>query len=139
MERRAITMPGMSKRFVAVLALSVLCVGIVARAAQSSSLVRHVVVFKYGSDATPQQIQGITDALVALKDRIPGIVSIETGVNNSPENLNKGFTHVFLVTFTDARARDAYLPHPAHQEFGKLLRSSGIFEDVFVVDFTPGQ
>jgi NAD(P)-dependent dehydrogenase (short-subunit alcohol dehydrogenase family) len=43
------------------------------------------------------------------------------GVNNSPENLHKGFTHVYLITFENADARDAYLPHPEHKKFGELL------------------
>jgi hypothetical protein len=40
-----------------------------------------------------------------------------------------------MLTFTDAQARDAYLPHPEHKKFGETLRASGIFEDVFVVDY----
>ena len=99
--------------------------------------VRHVVVFKYSPDATEAQIQEITDALRDLQDEIPGIVGFEHGVNNSPEGKNQGFTHVYLLTFENAAARDAYLPHPAHEAFGETLRRSGIFEDVFVVDYVP--
>ena len=105
--------------------------------ASDSGQVRHVVVFKYTPDATEEQIQEITDALRDLKDKIPGIVSFEHGVNNSPEGKNQGFTHVYLITFENAAARDAYLPHPDHQAFGETLRASGIFEDVFVVDYVP--
>ena len=97
--------------------------------------VRHVVVFKYKEGASEEQIRKITDAFRDLKDKIPGIVAFETGVNNSPENLNRGFTHIYLLTFKNAEARDAYLPHPEHKAFGKLLRDSGIFEEVFVVDY----
>ena len=118
------------------LTLAALIVAVTGAAAmQSASQVRHVVVFKYKADATPEQIQRITTAFAALQDQIPGVVSFEHGVNHSPEGLNKGFTHVYLLTFTDAKARDAYLPHPRHQEFGKLLQSSGILDDVFVVDY----
>ena len=84
---------------------------------------------------TAEQIQAITDAFRALKDKIPGLIEFEHGPNTSPEGKDLGFTHVYLLTFTDAAARDAYLPHPAHKEFGQLLRQSGIFEDVFVVDY----
>ena len=104
---------------------------------QSATQVRHIVVFKYKADATPAQIDRVTTAFAALKDAIPGIVAFEHGVNNSPENLNKGFTHVYQVTFTDAAARDAYLPHPAHRAFGQLLGSLGILEEAFVVDYAP--
>jgi len=106
-------------------------------AAPPAGTLRHIVVFKYKPGATEEQIKQVTDAFVALKTKIPGIVSIEHGVNNSPEKRNQGFTHVYQVTFTNAAARDAYLPHPAHKEFGALLGKLGVLEDVFVVDYTP--
>jgi len=106
-------------------------------AAPPAGTLRHIVVFKYKPGATEEQIKQVTDAFVALKTKIPGIVSIEHGVNNSPEKRNLGFTHVYQVTFTNAAARDAYLPHPAHKEFGALLGKLGVLEDVFVVDYTP--
>ena len=97
--------------------------------------VKHIVVFKYKSTATPAQIEEVTTAFVALKNKIPGITSFEYGVNNSPENLNKGFTHVYLLTFKDAQARDNYLPHPEHKKFGELMGKLGVLEEPFVVDF----
>jgi len=102
-----------------------------------AAAVRHVVVFRYKPDASPQKIQQITEAFARLKDQIPGILAFEHGVNNSPEKLNQGFTHVYQLTFTNAAARDAYLPHPAHKAFGSLLGSSGVFDAAFVVDYTP--
>jgi hypothetical protein len=98
---------------------------------------RHIVAFKYKPDASADQIQQVTDAFRALETRIPGIIAMEDGVNNSPEGKNHGFTHVYLLTFEDAAARDAYLPHPAHARFGQLLGRLGILEDGFVIDFTP--
>ena len=99
--------------------------------------VRHVVVFKYKQGATEDQIQQVTKAFGDLKKTIPGIVSFEHGVNDSPENKNAGFTHVYLVTFENAKARDTYLPHPEHKKFGQLLGKLDILEDLFVVDFSP--
>ena len=101
--------------------------------------VRHVVVFKYTPEATEAQIQEITDAFRALKDKIPGIVDFEWGINNSPEGLNQGFTHVYLMTFENEAARDTYLPHPEHAAFGEILRGSGIFDGAFVVDYVPSE
>ena len=108
-----------------------------APAALPDSAVRHVVVFKYRSGATEPQISEVTSAFRALRDRIPGIVAFEHGVNNSPEGKNLGFTHVYTLTFEDAAARDAYLPHPEHQAFGELLGRLGVLEDAFVVDYVP--
>jgi hypothetical protein len=97
--------------------------------------VKHIVVFKYKSTATPAQIDEVTSAFVALKSKIPGITSFEYGINNSPENLNRGFTHIYLLTFKNAQARDNYLPHPEHKKFGDLLGRLGVLEEPFVVDF----
>lgn len=99
--------------------------------------VRHVVVFRYKPDASPEKIRQITEAFAALKDQIPGVLTFEHGVNNSPEKLNQGYTHVYQLTFTNAAARDAYLIHPAHKAFGALLGSSGVFDGAFVVDYAP--
>ena len=99
--------------------------------------VRHVVVFKYKQGATEEQIRQVTNAFRDLKNTIPGIVSFEYGVNSSPEAKNHGFTHVYLLTFVDAKARDTYLPHPEHKKFGALLAKLGILEDVFVIDYAP--
>jgi Stress responsive A/B Barrel Domain len=99
-------------------------------------MVRHVVAFKYKTNASEAQIEAITKAFARLQEKISGILSLEHGVNNSPEGKNLGFTHVYVLTFENESARDAYLPHPEHQKFGELLRDSGIFEDVFVVDYT---
>ncbi|WP_296047765.1 Dabb family protein [uncultured Alteromonas sp.] len=98
--------------------------------------VRHIVVFKYKQDSTPEQIQQVTDAFRALKDKIPGILNFEYGINNSPEKLDQGFTHIYQMTFKNAEARDQYLPHPQHSKFGELLGELEILDSVFVVDYT---
>lgn len=122
-----------------ILACALITAGLLGFAFKASTTVKHVVVFKYKSTATPEQIDQVTAAFKGLNGKIPGIVSFEYGTNNSPEKLNKGFTHVYLLTFTDAAARDAYLPHPEHRKFGELLRKLGVLEEAFVVDFEVNQ
>jgi hypothetical protein len=99
--------------------------------------IRHIVMFRYAADATEEQIQRIAGGFKELVATIEGITAFEYGTNNSPEGKNNGFNHVYLLTFADAAARDAYLPHPEHQNFGKMLRQMGILEEVFVVDYVP--
>ena len=121
--------------------LTIFCVSAVFVAAlgsQADQPVRHVVVFKYKAGATPAQIQQVTTEFRNLKSRVPGITAFEHGVNNSPENKNLGFTHVYLLTFANAAARDAYLPHPEHRKFGDMLGKLGVLEDAFVVDYLAG-
>lgn len=103
----------------------------------SDQQMRHIVVFKYKPTATSVQIEKVTNALSDLQDKIPGIVAFEHGINDSPENKNNGFTHVYMFTFEDAAARDTYLPHPEHQKFGAMLGDMEVLEDAFVVDYVP--
>ncbi len=94
---------------------------------------RHVVLFKFKPTATPEQIKQVENAFRALPAKIPEIATFEWGTDVSPENLSQGFTHCFLLTFHDAAGRDAYLPHPAHKEFGKSLK--GVLEKACVIDY----
>ena len=83
-----------------------------------------------------QKIKEIENAFSALPSKIPQILDYEWGLNNSPEGLDKGFTHVFFLTFRSESDRAIYLPHPDHTAFGNLL--SGHLEDVTVVDYWAG-
>jgi len=95
--------------------------------------VRHVVLFSFKEGTTAEEIKTIEDAFRALPKKIPQIAGFEWGTNMSPEKLDQGFTHCFLLTFKTPADRDAYLPHPAHKEFGKTLRPH--LDKVLVVDY----
>ena len=58
-------------------------------AKENNALIRHVVCFKFKQDASSNQIEKVETEFGALKNKIPGILSLEWGLNNSPENLNK--------------------------------------------------
>lgn len=94
---------------------------------------RHVVLFKFTESSTEDNIQQIEEAFAALPSQIEEIKDFEWGINNSPEGLDKGFTHCFIVTFDSEEGRDIYLPHPAHQEFVDLVGPH--VDDVLVVDY----
>lgn len=126
------------KTWIGLMVVGVL-LGATMSAQQAQPVVRHVVVFKYKATATAAQIAEVTAGFRAMKDKIPGILSFEHGKNISPEKLDQGFNHVYLVTFSSAAALDAFLPHPEHKKFGDLLARLGVVESVFVVDFTPQQ
>lgn len=99
----------------------------------TNRLLRHVVLFKFKDDATSAQVQQIEAAFRALPDQITVIHTFEWGTDVSVEGLAQGFTHCFFVTFQSASDRDAYLPHPAHQAFGALLRP--YLDKVLVLDY----
>lgn len=96
-------------------------------------LLRHVVLFNFTDSTTEAEVQKIEQAFASLPDQISAIHDFEWGTNNSPEGLDKGLTHCFLVTFLSEEDRETYLPHPAHQEFVELIGPH--VEDVTVVDY----
>lgn len=100
---------------------------------KNDSLLRHVVLFKFKDNAPVDKVKEIEAAFKALPSKIPQIAGYEWGLNNSPENLNKGLTHCFFLTFKSEADRAIYLPHPDHKAFGSLL--TPYLDDVLVVDY----
>ena len=80
-------------------------------------LLRHLVLFAFRTTSTPAEITELCAAFARLPQAIPGIAAFEWGVDVSPEGLQRGYTHAFLLTFASEPDRNAYLVHPAHLAF----------------------
>lgn len=93
----------------------------------------HIVLIKFKEGTTPEQADQIFDEFLDISETIPGIENFVSGPNTSPEGLNQGFTHAFVMTFENSMARDTYLLHPEHKRVNAL--AGVIFESVLVVDF----
>ena len=79
----------------------------------SVPVIEHIVLFKLKPDASEERKEGMLRALLALREKIPGIVQASAGVNFADRA--RGYTHGFVARFQDRAALDAYIPHPAHQ------------------------
>lgn len=101
--------------------------------ANSEKLLRHVVLFKFTDSSSEWDVKKVEEAFRALPKRIKEVHSFEWGKNNSPENLNQGFTHCFFVTFKSEADREVYLPHPAHLAFVEVLKPH--LDKVLVIDY----
>lgn len=99
-----------------------------------TNVVQHIVLFKFKPETTPEKLKEILSAFEALPSKIKQIKGFQWGTNNSPEDHAHGLTHAFILTFDSEKDRDAYLPHPAHKEFGTIV--GPWLADVTVVDFT---
>jgi len=108
-----------------------------AAADKPAKVLRHIVMYKFKDDIKPAGVQEVIDAFAGLPQKIEGIVGFEAGTNVSPEGKSDGFTHVFVVSFRDEKARDAYLVHPAHQEYVKVVKDRR--EKVIVFDYWAGE
>jgi Stress responsive A/B Barrel Domain len=84
-------------------------------------VINHVVLLKWKPGVDQATIDPIYRELEGLKRLIPGLQSFSGGPYSSNEGLHQGYTHGFIMTFTDAAARDAYLPHPEHERVKAMI------------------
>ncbi len=94
---------------------------------------RHIVCIKFKEGTPAAEIERIEKEFAALPSKIEAIKGFEWGTNVSPEGLDKGFTHAFLVTFKDKAGLDVYLPHEAHKAFVEGLKPH--MADAIVIDY----
>ncbi len=102
-----------------------------------SKALRHVVLFKFKDSSTADDVKKVEQAFAALAGKISLIKDFEWGKNTSPENLNQGLTHCFLVTFSSDKDRDTYLVHPDHKSFVEVLKPH--LDKVTVIDYWAGK
>lgn len=92
----------------------------------------HVVLLKF----PPKKADRADELFAALRDfcpKVPGFLSFTGGPYTSPEGLNQGYTHAFVMTFADAVARDRYLFHADHEAIKQTFLPD--LEGVIAFDF----
>ena len=104
-----------------------------AKAKAPAKVLRHVVLFKFKDTSTPEDVKRFENAFRALPGKVDVICDFEWGTDVSVEDLSKGFTHCFFVSFRSEKDRATYLPHPAHKEFVSQIKPH--LGDVLVVDY----
>jgi hypothetical protein len=118
---------------VAILLSGCIAVNQAGRLGEGRPMLRHVVLLKFKGEATPADIRNVENAFAALPSKVDAIYDLEWGTDVSVENLQQGFTHCFFVSFRSEADRDEYLPHPAHEQFGNILRPH--LDKVLVIDY----
>ncbi len=102
-------------------------------ATEKTPMLRHLVLYKFKDDASADAIQEVIDTFAALPQQIDTIAGFEHGRNVSPEGKSEGLTYGFLVSFRSESDRDAYLTHPAHLDYVKVVKDRR--ERVVVFDY----
>jgi len=98
-------------------------------------MIRHIVLMKFRSDLAANTVTKAIEKFFALRETTGEMQTMEHGLNSSEEGLDHGYTHCFLINFTDEAALQRYLKHSAHQEFVATIMP--MLADGLVVDFTP--
>jgi stress responsive alpha/beta barrel protein len=95
-------------------------------------MVRHVLLLKPRSDASPREIDACRVGLVGLVGVIPGLLDCHWGENIAPLDRREGLAFGFTMDFRDRESLDAYGPHPEHKVVAALVRAT--FERIVVLD-----
>jgi len=93
----------------------------------------HIVLLQFKSDCGSEKIAEIFRSLEALKGLIPGLLSFSGGAYESPEGLQKNYTHGFTMRFADRESRDAYFPHVEHEKVKDAILP--LVDDVVAFDY----
>lgn len=89
-------------------------------------MIRHIVLIRFRPDVTEARIAGIFADLTAIRDLLPGVLSIAAGRSESPEQIERGYLHGFTVDFADWAALAAYQAHPDHRRVGAALVDAAV-------------
>jgi hypothetical protein len=84
-------------------------------------LIKHFGLLQFKPGVSAEQVATCFRELGSLVGRIPGLRDFCHGSYSSPEGLNDGYTHGFIMTFESPAARDAYLSHPEHERVKELV------------------
>ena len=97
------------------------------------SKVKHIVLLKFKDGTSEEQISSFFDEVLDISETVAGVEDYVSGFNSSPENQNQGLTHGFVMTFSDAAVRDAYLSDVEHERYKSL--AAPLVESSVVFDF----
>lgn len=99
-------------------------------------MIQHIVLLRLRPEISDAAIADLFAELHGIRGKLSGILAITAGKSESPEQMERGYLHGFVVEFTDWAALQAYQDHPEHKAFGaKLVQAAqGGIEGILVFD-----
>lgn len=103
-------------------------------------MIRHIVLIRFQPLVTEAHIAGLFAELHQIKGKVPGLLAITSGKSESPEQIERGYMHGFVVDFADWAALQAYQDHPEHKKLGAGLVAAamGGIDGILVFDLAIG-
>ena len=99
-------------------------------------MIRHIVLTKFKPDTSEQTISGIYEGLAALADKLPGAARFTGGRSQSPEQIERGYMHGFVIDFDSWDALKNYADNKEHQALGGQLVANAVggIDGILVLD-----
>lgn len=89
-------------------------------------MIRHIVLIRFRPAVSEAEIGDLFAELHRIDGKVPGLLAITAGKSESPEKMERGYMHGFVVDFSDWQALQAYQDHPDHQVLGAKLTAAAV-------------
>jgi hypothetical protein len=99
-------------------------------------MIRHIVLTKFRPETPEGKIAEIYAGLSALAEKLPGAQKFTGGRSESPEQIERGYMHGFVIDFDSWDALQSYADNPTHQMLGGQLVANAVggIEGILVLD-----
>ena len=99
-------------------------------------MIRHIVLTKFKPDTSEAIISDIYNGLSAVADALPGAKGFTGGRSESPEQIERGYMHGFVIDFDDWDALQTYADNPDHKALGGRLVENAVggIDGILVLD-----
>ena len=99
-------------------------------------MIRHIVLTKFKPETSEEKIAEIYDGLAAVSDRLDGAQNFTGGRSESPEQIERGYMHGFVIDFDDWAALKLYSEDAEHKALGAQLVENAVggIDGILVLD-----
>lgn len=104
-------------------------------------MIRHILLVRFSEQIPGSVISELFDGIASLRGRLPGILAVQYGPNDSPESLDHGFSHGLVIDFADRDSLLTYGADPEHRAIGARIEelATGGLDGILVVDLELAQ
>ncbi len=99
-------------------------------------MIRHIVLTKFRPDVTEETIAAIYTGLAAVAGSLPGASGFTGGRSESPEQIERGYMHGFVIDFDNWAALENYQNNETHKALGAQLVENAVsgIDGILVLD-----
>ncbi|MDC0496359.1 Dabb family protein [Planktomarina temperata] len=99
-------------------------------------MIRHIVLTKFKPDTSEDKIAELYEGLSAVADKLPGAYGFTGGRSESPEQIERGYMHGFVIDFDDWTALQTYANNEDHKALGAQLVANAVggIDGILVLD-----
>ncbi len=99
-------------------------------------MIRHIVLTKFKPDVSEDTIRDIYDGISGLAEALPGAANFTGGRSESPEQIERGYLHGFVIDFDNWDALQTYADNEDHKVLGGQLVANAVggIDGILVLD-----